>query len=99
MSIVTHPKKKAKIEVVEATEDIIEPHVCALIEDIFRTRFSIPCMYDACENIITLAEFYVIRDDDMLYACCNICFDVKSGSGKPGKPVIATEHRRLALWR
>ena len=33
----------------------------ALIEDIFRTSFSIPCMYDACENIITLFKFFVIR--------------------------------------
>ena len=33
----------------------------ALIEDIFRTSFSIPCMYDVCENIITLFKFFVVE--------------------------------------
>ena len=88
----------ARISEARATQnaqEIIEPEVCMLVEDTFRTSFSITCMYDMCKNIITLAEFYVIRDKNVFYACCDICYTIESENGKPGKPVIAAEHRRL----
>lgn len=84
------------LQITQKAKVIIEPEVRALVEDVFRTSFSIPCMFDTCENVITLFKFYVIRDDDVFYACCYVCYRIEKKNGKPGEPKIAGKDRRLA---
>ena len=84
------------LQITQKAKVIIEPEVRALVEDIFRTSFSMTCMFDTCESVITLAKFYVIRDDDVFYACCYICYRIEKKNGKPGEPKIAGKDRRLA---
>ena len=86
------------LQTTQQAKVIIEPEVRALVEDVFRARFSITCMFDTCENVITLFKFYVIRDDDVFYACCDICYRIEKKNGKPGEPKIAGKDRRLA-WK
>ena len=89
---------EASVQVMQITQNaklVIEPEVCALIEDWFREKYSIVCMYDGCSNVITLVKFYVVRhDNDIFYACCHICYSIKKNDGKPGRPIIALPYRR-----
>ena len=68
-----------------------------LVDELFIENWSATCMYDGCQNVITVAKFHVIRDVNLFYACCAPCYRRELKSGKPGIPKRA-DSERLRTW-